>query len=112
MVEALVVLQMLAGQPGSDAAARVREQFEVAAALPPRLLVVRTGDGDLGALRATPGVAAAVTDPAALRVEPPLSEAETLFAAGWAARDRPKARSGDGLAWDAPGFEAPGGPRR
>jgi hypothetical protein len=36
-----------------------------------------------------------------------LDEGERLFAAGWAAGRAPKERPGDGLPWDAPGFEAP-----
>jgi xanthine dehydrogenase molybdopterin-binding subunit B len=50
---------------------------------------------------------------AADRPRPPdvagLSEAETLFVDAWRSRlDRPaKVRPGDGLPWDAPGFEPP-----
>ncbi len=36
-----------------------------------------------------------------------LSEAELLFVAAWRQRRRPKIRPGDGLPWDAPGYQPP-----
>jgi hypothetical protein len=36
-----------------------------------------------------------------------LDDPERLFAAAWNERRRPKRRAGDGLPWDAPGFDAP-----
>lgn len=100
----LVVLHMKAG----DAANRVRARFEVAAALPPRLLVVRLAADDLVALQEIDGVAVVTANPVELDVTPPLSDTERLFAAGWAARGvKSGPRAGDGLAWDAPGFEPP-----
>lgn len=113
MIEMFVVLQMVAGAVAGDAADRVRARFEVAAALPPRLLVVRLAADDLAALQGLGGIAAVAAEPVGLNVTPPLSEAERLFAAGWAARGvKSGPRAGDGQAWDAPGFEPPDGPRR
>ena len=36
-----------------------------------------------------------------------LDEAERIFVDAWRKRARPKDRTGDGMRWDAPGFEAP-----
>jgi len=104
MIGMFVVLQL----PAGDAADRVRARFEVVAALPPRLLVVQLAADDLAALQRIGGIAAIAADPVGLNVTPPLSEAEQLFTAGWVARGvKSGPRAGDGLSWDAPGFEAP-----
>ena len=113
MIERLVVLQMVAGAVAGGAADRVRARFEVAAALPPRLLVVRLAADDLAALQGIGGIAVVAADPVGLKVTPALNEAERLFAAGWAARGlKSGPRAGDGLAWDTPGFEPPDGSNR
>lgn len=73
--------------------------------LPPRLAVVRLPAAHLPALRSAGGVRAVCLpgDP----VPDGLGESEQLFARAWQVRGRPKERTGDGLAWDAPGFEPP-----
>nr|WP_315246783.1 hypothetical protein [uncultured Albidiferax sp.] len=77
---------------------RLRAQWPVVAALPPRLLVLR-----LPAAAHLPG-----TVPLD-QADPPLTESEQLFAAAWAAQGHKSApRPGDGADWDAPGFIPPG----
>ncbi len=113
MVEMLVILKVSPDPAGGDVADRLRTGFTVVAALPPRLLVVQIAENELAALQHLDGVEAAIDDPSGLNITPPLSEAERLFAAGWAARgDKSGPRAGAGKAWDAPGFIPPGGPRR
>ena len=112
MIEMFVVLQTVLGEVAGAAADRVRARYEVAATLPPRLLVVRLAVGDLAALQGLDCVVAVTANPAELNITPPLSEAERLFLSGWAARGvKSGPRAGDGQAWDAPGFETPNGPR-
>ncbi len=113
MIELFVVLQIVSGAVGSDAADHIRARYEVVATLQPRLLVVRLAVDDLAALKGLAGIAAVAADTSELDVTPPLSEAERLFVAGWAARGiKTGPRAGDGQAWDAPGFEPPAAPRR
>nr|WP_315191252.1 hypothetical protein [uncultured Albidiferax sp.] len=76
---------------------RLRAQWPVVAALPPRLLVLRLPD------------AAHLTGTVPLdQADPPLTESEALFAAAWAAQGHKSApRPGDGADWDSPGFTPP-----
>lgn len=113
MIELFVVLQIVSGAVVGDAADHIRTRYEVVATLLPRLLVVRLAVDDLAALQGLAGIAAIAADTGELDVTPPLSEAERLFVAGWAARGiKTGPRAGDGQTWDAPGFEPPGAPRR
>lgn len=113
MVEMLVVLKVGPDPAGRDVADRVRARFAVVAAMPPRLLVVQLVENELAALQHLDGVEAVAVDPAGLDITPPLSEVETLFTAGWAARgEKSGPRAGEGKSWDAPGFIPPGRPRR
>lgn len=113
MVEMLVVLKVGSDAAGDDAEGRLRARFAVVAALPPRLLVVQLVENELAALQHFDGVEAVGADPAGLDITPPLSEVETLFVAGWAARgEKSGPRAGEGNSWDAPGFIPPGRPRR
>ena len=110
IVEMLVVLQMAAA-PGL--AEEIRSRCDVVAAMPPRLFVVEIDETSAAALASWAGVAAVVTDPQVIDVTPPLTEGERLFAAGWATKGVKKGeRAGEGLPWDAPGFEPPDAPRR
>jgi hypothetical protein len=113
MMEMLVVLKIGPDPAGGGVADRVRTRYTVVAALPPRLLVVQLADNELAALQHLDGVETVTVDPAGLDISPPLSEVERLFAAGWAARgSKSGPRTGEGKAWDAPGFIPPGRPRR
>ncbi len=113
MVEMLVVLQIVSGVVVDDAVDTIRARYEVVAALPPRLFVVRLAVDDLVALQGLDGVSAVTDDPNEVNVTPSLSSAERLFAAGWAARGiKSGPRTGDGQAWDAPGFDPPDGHHR
>ena len=79
--------------------------------LPPRLAVVESDDDARAALRTAPGVRG-IGDPdlpAAVRGGRAATERD--LDAAWVRGRRRKSRPGDGLAWDAPGFEPPDLPR-
>ncbi|MBI5110819.1 MAG: hypothetical protein HZA68_02475 [Rhodovulum sp.] len=119
MSECLVVLS---AATAADVLAALRSRFRVTSALPPRLAVVDVDDVEaesaLALLRATPGVETVLADPAAPSpgggVPPGLTADELLFVDAWRQRPalRSKARPGEGLPWDAEGFEPPDRPRR
>jgi hypothetical protein len=109
--EALVLLDADAGAQARDAVARHGRVLHAAGQ---RLLVLDAAGTPLhafaDAVRALPGVARVVTDPAEAASLGGLEPGEALFADAWASRRSapPKgARRGEGLDWDAPGFQAP-----
>jgi hypothetical protein len=79
----------------------------------PRLVVFsadRTRDVSVQSL---PGVIAACTGSVPTELLARLDDSEALFASAWALRHAetaPKQRPGEGLSWDAPGFQAPDPP--
>lgn len=82
------------------AVAALRRVGVVTQLMPPRLAVVRIAPG--ADLPHVPGTTVYIGRP-----DVDLSESEQIFVDAWLARDQPKDRIGDGLPWDAPGFEAP-----
>jgi hypothetical protein len=94
-------------QPGAGLDDAVPAGARVLQHMPPRFAIVVAGDEELRALQRSPHVTAVFTDdvpPDALERLDPVSRA---FAAGWNERQRLKERPGEGLPWDAPGFQAP-----
>ena len=77
--------------------------------LPPRLAVVEADDTTL--LRGAPGVVAVGDPELPDDVRAGLSDTERLFADAWVLGRQPKVRPGEGLPWDAPGFQPPDRPR-
>jgi hypothetical protein len=109
--EALVLLDVGAGSAARAAVARHGRVLQQAGE---RLLVVEAAGGSLDALadalRSVPGVTRVVVDPAHAATIGGLDAGEALFAEAWASRrtSPPKgARRGEGVDWDAPGFQAP-----
>ena len=76
----------------------------------PRLFVVRVEPAVRDRLAELPGVAAVTDGAFSAGVSERLYEAEALFAAAFAARGTSKQRVGNGLEWDAPGYEPPDPP--
>jgi hypothetical protein len=72
-----------------------------------RVLVADVPGEAEDALRADPAVAGPFAGAVPDAELAALDEQERLFASAWAAGREPKARRGDGLPWNAPGFEAP-----
>jgi len=107
--ESLVVL---AEGGAGEARRRLQSRFRVLQVASSRLMVVQGSAGDVAAaLASSPGVVA-VTDmelsPEALAG---LEGTDATWASAWSQRGRPKKRAGDGLDWDAPGFEPPDSPK-
>jgi hypothetical protein len=75
--------------------------------LPPRLAIVLAGEDELRALERNPHVSHVFRSEIANDDLARLDERERLFAAGWNQRREPKHRRGEGLSWDAAGFDPP-----
>jgi hypothetical protein len=91
-----------------DVLSQVGQFVKVTQRLPPRLAIVEGEDRQLEAVRTLPGVIAVCEGPVPDSVLQQLHPAERLFADGWAAGRQPKtARPGEGLPWDAEGFQPP-----
>jgi hypothetical protein len=105
--EALVILDPSAGHGAHEEISRRARVLQSAGT---RLLVLDATTTDLERIRAIPEVARVLSAPAALENLPALDAGETLFLQAWQARQRqtkPTRREGEGLDWDASGFEAP-----
>ncbi len=93
------------------ALAAVRSVTTVTQLLEPRLAIVHSHPDTSERLTSIRGVAG-VYDSEPPSLPPDFSESERSFAGAWALRQRPKTRIGDGLSWDAPGFQPPDAPSR
>lgn len=107
--EILLVLADAAGEDGLD---HLSAHFRVLSTLPPRLAVVEAGEPTLADLRGKPDVRFVATDRVGEEILDDLTADERAFAMGWELRRTapPKARLGEGLPWDAPGFLPPDPP--
>ena len=94
-------------ESGAPLDAVIHPHVEIQQRLPPRLAIVAADEEGLRALERKPEVRAVFTGDVPPEALTQLNEAERLFAAGWNQRHRPKQRRGEGLPWDAPGFDAP-----
>jgi hypothetical protein len=91
-----------------DVLSQVGQFVKVTQRLPPRLAIVEGEDRQLEAVRTLPGVIAVCEGPVPDSVLQQLHPTERLFADGWTAGRQPKtARPGEGLPWDAEGFQPP-----
>jgi hypothetical protein len=94
-------------EPGANLDDAVDPHVEIHQRLPPRLVIVAADEEGLKALESRPEVRAVFTADVPPETLEQFDESERLFAAGWNERRRPKQRLGEGLPWDAPGFDAP-----
>ncbi len=78
---------------------------------PPRLAIVESDEDARAALRTAPGVLAVGEPDLPDDVRARLTDTERLFVDAWVVGRQPKTRRGEGLAWDAPGFQPPDLPR-
>ena len=110
MQEALVVV----GESESvSALPRIGELVQVKQQLPPRLAIVEGEARSFEAVRSLPGVVAVCEEAVPDTVLQQLNSTERLFAEAWVVGRKPKTeRRGDGLPWDADGFEPPDRPPR
>ena len=102
--ELLIVLE---SRPASETLAQLRAVANVTQVFPPRLALVQAGPHAGTRIARIQGVLHVLDDPAR-KLPADLTPAERIFAAAWQARQQPKTRPGEGLPWDAPGFEPPG----
>ena len=99
-------LVMLDADRADAAIAEIEAVASVTQMLRPRLLLVRADPDAREEIARIPGVIG-LFEAAPVEVLGGLSPVERLFVDAWAARSAPKTRHGEGLDWDAPGFEPP-----
>jgi hypothetical protein len=104
--ELLIVLE---SRPASETLAQLRAVANVTQVFPPRLALVQAGPDTGARIARIRGVLRVLDDPAR-KLPADLTPAERTFAAAWQARQQPRTRTGEGLPWDAPGFEPPDQP--
>lgn len=108
--ERLVLLDVEVGQ---DVLERLRGMFRVTHVASPRLVVVDdVSDTQEAALRDAPGVVAVSGPEVRAELQERLTDGELLFAGAWSQRltEGSRERPGEGLPWDAEGFEPPDAP--
>lgn len=105
--EAIVILSS-AGNTNTETSSSVTAHARVAQVGSERVMVVTAEPATLDRLRELPGVLKVMTPGDAVPESAGLNEQELLFVKGWQLSKQPKQRRGEGLAWDAPGFDAPG----
>ena len=102
-VERLVLITGEEGRNAFEEIAGVR----ITQSMSPRVMLVVGSGGGMRRLRTRPGVEVIEGDLPARALEW-LDPEETLFARAWlSGRAKPGVRHGEGLPWDAPGFEPP-----
>jgi hypothetical protein len=106
------VLVLLPEASASEQVGRLQSAYRVLTLMRPRLAVVEVDEQALTALRKTPDVVGVYEQNVPPDVLAGLRPEERLFVEGWILQQasKDKSRSGDGLSWDAPGFQPPGPP--
>lgn len=89
---------------------RIRALARVTQLLPPRLVLVDDSRAVRDHAADVDGVIGVYDDLSVLDHD--LDDASRAFVRAWDARKRPKSRPGEGLDWDAHGFQPPDGSRR
>jgi hypothetical protein len=88
--------------------ARVGLVARIVQRLPPRLAIIEIDPQKVETVRSQEGVSALYDDAVSETVLQQLTSAERLFAEAWdRSRQAKPARPGDGLPWDAGGFQPP-----
>jgi hypothetical protein len=89
---------------------RVNQLVQVTQRLPPRLAIVQGEKGQLEAVSKLPGVVSVSEGSVPDSVLKGLNPTERIFADAWVLSRKPKVRPGEGLPWDAEGFQPPDKP--
>jgi hypothetical protein len=106
--EALIILDQA---HADDLLAQVSQLVRVTQRLPPRLLIVHGTDEDLRTIRNLRGVLGVFENSVPMAVLQELQSTERTFAEAWIAGRKPKLhRRGEGLPWDAEGYQPPDAP--
>lgn len=107
MPQALLIFDGRQAEASLSAAASL---VNVIQRLPPRLAIAEGDIDRLAAARDIPGIIGVFEGHIPETMLRQLNATERLFAEAWAESRRPKSdRRGDGLPWDAEGFEPPDG---
>lgn len=104
------LLVVMSEGAADDAGPQLLGGFPIVHAVSPRVFVIESSaDGSSAAVEALPGVAAVSEGGVASEILEGLDETEALFVAAWSRRrgESKKQRRGEGLDWDAVGFEPP-----
>lgn len=110
MAEVLLILEE---DPEAPSHEEVRREQRVTQALSDRVFAIEEPDAErLAELEALPGVSLYREGSTPARIPTGLSDAERVWVDAWGQRGEPKERPGEGLSWDAPGFEPPDPPPR
>jgi hypothetical protein len=94
-------------QPGVSVEDAVPAATQILQRLPPRLAIVVADEEGIRAMERNPEISAVFAEDVPPEALEQFDQVTRVFAAGWNERRRPKERPGEGLSWDAPGFEAP-----
>jgi len=107
--ELLIILDPVTA---AEAQERLRSNHRVTQVGSPRVLVVAVSPEEIPPISSSPGVLAVSSGLPPPGVIEELDEQEVLFVTAWARRmtGPEKQRRGEGLPWDAPGFEPPDSP--
>jgi hypothetical protein len=99
---------LVALKPGAAIDDAVPGGAQVVQRMPPRLAIVVADDDGIQAMTDSPAVTGVYAGDVPPDVLDGFDQVTRVFAASWNERRRPKQRRGEGLSWDAPGFEPPG----
>ena len=80
---------------------------QILQSLPPRLAIVATDAEGIRTLERSPDISAVYAEDVPEEALEQFDQVSRAFATGWNERRRPKVRRGEGLPWDAPGFDPP-----
>jgi len=94
-------------RPGAALQDAVPTHAQILQRLPPRLAIVAADEDGLRAIERSPAVHSVFAGEVPPEALERFDQVTRAFAKGWNERRRPKERLGEGLSWDAPGFEAP-----
>lgn len=103
------VLVLLPERSAPAELARLRLLYRVSSLLEPRIAILEVSEGELAILVQRQGLDGVYPDTIPAEVLSRLHPQEQLFVAAWSLQRaaRQKQRPGEGLPWDAPGFQAP-----
>ena len=101
--EFLIILEL---RLANEALPQMQAVGNVTQVLLPRLALVQADADTMTRVARIRGVLHVYDDPFH-KLPADLTPSERTFAAAWQARQQPKTRTGEGLPWDAPGFEPP-----
>jgi hypothetical protein len=108
------VLVLLPEASAPQHVARLQRAYRVLTMLRPRIVVLQVGEEAVTALRQDPALTGVYEEAVPPEVLAALRPDERLFVEGWVQQQASmdKKRRGDGLSWDAPGFQPPGPPTK